>query len=462
MRPSLYSRPEEAPPAVRVGLPRGPVPIDSHPASHPSPHFSRVLHSAWDRPSLSREKKTREALLLIFCDPIPKECLRLWLLTNSEWRQALHWLDTSGLALYILDRLEQLDLCSILPTFVLARLRRNLADNTVRTAALMSEWAAMQRSFQSAGLSYATLKGFSLWPNSVPRPEFRSQLDFDFLVAENSAPEARRILEALNYRLRAIGGRSWEFITNHPGRWSLDDLYKATQHRVVELHLESATAPDPLLHRLDHRDFHGLRMPVLCPVDLFLGQALHLYKHISGQFTRTAHLIEFRRHVIARRHDLAFWRQLRALAERNRCKPIALGVVTLFIARLMGDFAPPAFTSWTVDRVPLPARLWIETYAHDSALADAPGSKLHLLLQQALDPSAVSAQRSIHQALIPRRLPIAIAVAHPTEGFVARILRNARQLRFVLSRVRFHLVEGLLYLRESRRFRKSLARVTES
>ena len=110
--------------------------------------------------------------------------------------------------------------------------------------------------------------------------------DSDFLVAEDSAPRARRILEARNYCLRAIGGRSWEFMTNHPGQMTLADLYRPTPHRFIELHLETAIAPDPLLQRLDRRDFDGLPAPVLDPVDLFLGQGLHLYKHLSSQYTR--------------------------------------------------------------------------------------------------------------------------------------------------------------------------------
>jgi hypothetical protein len=413
------------------------------------------MHS--DGPSLSSHKKLREALLLLFCDPIPAECLRLWLLTPREWEHALHWLNLSGLALYFLDRIEQQDLSNILPASCLARLRQNLADNTRRTNALREEWIEIQRSFQSVGVSYATLKGFSLWPNSVSRPELRSQLDLDFLVAEDSAPRARRILEARNYCLRAIGGRSWEFMTNHPGQMTLADLYRPTPHRFIELHLETAIAPDPLLQRLDRRDFDGLPAPVLDPVDLFLGQGLHLYKHLSSQYTRAAHLLEFRRHVIARSHDLAFWRQLRIVAERKPCKPVALGVVTLFIARLMGDFAPLAFTSWTTSQVPLAARLWIETYAHHSCLADPPGTKLYLLLRQALHPDGVYFRDSLREAFIPRKLPAAITVPQPSESFFSRLHRKARQLRYNLVRARFHAVQSLLYLHESRRFRKALA-----
>ncbi len=252
----------------------------------------------------------------------------MWLLTRAEWQQALHWLDLSGLALYFLDRLEQEGLCGLVPNHVITRLQRNLADNEARIAALIADWTSIQRSFQSAGLSFATLKGFSLGSPSVPRIELRSQVDLDFLVAESSAPEARRILESRGFRLRAISGRSWEFAAHDAQPMSLRYLYKPTPQRFVELHIESATSTAPLLDRVEMRRLHGLCVPVLDPVDLFLGQGLHIFKHLSGEFTRVAHLLEFRRHVIARCDDSAFWRRLRERAEADPRHPIGLGVVT--------------------------------------------------------------------------------------------------------------------------------------
>ena len=161
----------------------------------PSP-FASVQQNHGQRRLLSGRQKIREALLLIFCDPVPRECSRLWLLGDGQWSQALEWLDMSGLALYFLDRVIEQRLQDMIPRRVLARLRQNLVENTWRTAQMIAEANSIHISFQNAGLSYATLKGFSLWPVSVPRLEQRSQLDLDFLVAEQSAPDARRILEA--------------------------------------------------------------------------------------------------------------------------------------------------------------------------------------------------------------------------------------------------------------------------
>jgi Uncharacterised nucleotidyltransferase len=405
--------------------------------------------------SLNRTQQLREAILLLFCDPVPRVCGRLRELGDGEWRSLLTWLDTSGLALYFLDRLTLLERCEILPSAVFERLQQNLLDSSERTDNMIAESTAIHRSFQGAGLSYAALKGFSLWPVSVPRPELRSQLDLDFLIAAGSAQEARRILEARGYRLKAISGRSWEFKSGIPGAASLKNLYKPTLHRTVELHLEvKDQEPDSLLARAGKLCFHGVCMPVLHPVDLFMGQGLHLYKHVCGEFWRTAHMIEFRRHVVARYVDKAFWQELRWLAEGNLRATVGLGVIVLLISRTMGDFAPEELTSWTADALPIRIRLWVERYGRQSVLASHPGSKLYLVLQQELERAGLMAKRSLSHALLPSRLPPAIAHASANESLSARFVRHRRQSNFIMFRLRFHLVEGLRYVRESNRWKQ--------
>ena len=413
------------------------------------------LYTNTEKHFLSRENQLREAALLTFCDPVPPECERLRDLDNRRWQSLLTWLDTSGMALYFLDRLTQVERCEMLPSAVLGRLKQNLLDNTERTSSMIAESAAIHRSFQDAGLSYATLKGFSLWPVSVPRPELRSQLDLDFLISAGSAPEARRILEGRGYRLKAISGRSWEFKSGTPGKATLRTLYKPTLHRSTELHLEMSDRVEySLLARTEKLHFRGILMPVLHPVDLFLGQGLHLYKHVCGEFWRTAHLIEFRRHVLMRYHDTAFWQELRKLAEGNLRATVGLGVITLLISHTMGDFAPEELTGWTTDALPIRVRLCVERYAQRSVFASHPGSKLYLVLQQELERSGLTAKRSLRHALLPSRLPPAIAHPSANESVPARLARYRRQAEFILFRLRFHLVEGLRYLWESNRWRQ--------
>jgi hypothetical protein len=361
-----------------------------------------------------------------------------------------------------LDRLVELQSTHLLPAPVLTRLLRNLEDNTERTRGMVAESIAIQQEFKDARLRYAVLKGLSLCPSSVPRPELRSQMDLDFLVAEEDLPQARSILARRGYRLYGTSGGSWEFKRNEKPGITLKDLYKHLDSWVVELHVESgASSRDSLLEHREWRELYGFCMPALSPVDLFLRQGLHAFKHICAEFARAAHLVEFRRHVLFRAGDSAFWDALHSAANENPRAPLALGVVTLLITRVMGEFAPEALTRWTVDFLPPSARLWVELYGYRAVLGSFPGSKLYLLLQSELDAAAVPASRPLRQSLLPSRLPPPVIRAFPNEALSVRLGRYRMQANLTLNRLRFHIVEGLRFAWERRRWRRRLNRVTQ-
>ena len=180
-----------------------------------------------------------------------------------------------------------------------------------------------------------------------------------------------------------------------------------------------------------------------------------------SEFSRTAHLLEFRRHVLVRREDDVFWDELESIARENPRASLGLGVVTLLITRVMGDFAPAALTHWTVDRLPRSARLWVELYGRRAVFQNFPGSKLYLLLQRELETVGVPAKRSLRQALLPSRLPPAVIRPTADETVALRIRRYRMQLGVVFSRLRFHIVEGLRYTLESYRWRQSMNRFTQ-
>jgi Uncharacterised nucleotidyltransferase len=440
-----------------VGTPPFARPQVVHPGAASGCALSPPLRINIASKPLRGEQLARLAVLLTFCDPLPEQCLRMLTLSSKEWGRLLRWMDLSGVALYFLNRLVELDLCDLLPPAVFTRLHLNLIDNSERTRGMISESIGIQEEFQRSGLSYAILKGLSLWPGSVPEPELRLQFDLDFLVAEIDMPEARRILERRGYRLNLISGRSWEFKFNELPWLKLKDIYKDFQSYAVDLHGEPGVpGRSSPLERLEWRELYGMSMPVLSPVDLLLGQGLHAFKHIWGGYSRAAHLIEFRRNVLNRRDDGAFWRELQLAAKHHPRASLELGVVTLLITRVMGDFAPQAFTIWTVDSLPRPVRLWTEMYGHRVALGSYPGNKLHLLLQKELEFAGIvhKQRRSLRQALLPLRLPSPAIRDLRNEPLPVRIRRYSMYPQLVLERLRFHIVEGIRFALEWRRLRR--------
>ena len=409
---------------------------------------------------LTDAQQLREAVLLSFRDPLPPQTQMLQGLSGSQWKKLLYWLDISGLALYFLERMKERHRLHWLPLWVEDRLSQNLLDNTRRTHAMLAECVAMQREFQHADLSYLLLKGFSLAPSSVPRSELRSQLDLDFLIAPEDAEAARAILEERGYVLHAISGRSWEFKTPGMPSGSLRDLYQEQPSRCVELHLEApANEPGPRIANSERRIIQGFEMPVLASVDLFLGQAVHLYKHVSTGSFRCSHLLEFYRHVRARQDDKLFWQEIRVVTINNNLARLALGVVTLLAERVLGRFAPDALIAFTRS-LSASVQLWVALYGQRCTYAGSPGNKFHLLLQRELARDNPTAQSSIRRSLLPRRLPPPISHAAPNEPVSMRIRRSLQQWRFIFFRLRFHAIEGIRYAHELRLWRQHLRHLT--
>lgn len=425
---------------------------------HPSAlsHATRLVGKEGCKP-LRGEWALREAVWLAFSTPLPDECARLRGLSEGQRRKLLRWLDYSGLALYFLDRINELQICNWLPAEALDGLRQRQADNTERTRVMIAESIAIQQEFQQAGFRYAVLKGLSNWPVSTPRPELRLQFDLDFLIARESVDEACRMMERRGYRLYSVKGVSWEFRRNEgPGR-SIKDIYKPMQSFLVELHVEDKPAGERcLLDYVEARELSGMKMPVLSPADLFLGQGLHAFKHVCSEFSRAAHLLEFRRHVVARAGEAEFWLEVEELARGNAKAKVGLGVVISVITSVTGEFAPHELTRWTADCLPDEVKLWIRLYGHSSVFAMFPGSKLYLLLQRELGVKGPEPAQPIRGKLIPLRVPLRVVQAFPNETLRVRIGRYQMQLELILLRTYFHIVEGARCCWELQRYRRQL------
>jgi hypothetical protein len=405
-----------------------------------------------------REQSLRQAVLQLFCDP-PRISPRFNSLTGQEWKRLLRWTDISGMTLYFMDRAEEVGLVSAFPPWVYEQMQSRLQNNRERTAALMRDSIDIQAAFRSKSVRYAVAKGISFFPDSVPNVQLRSQMDLDFLVAKESALDARQILEDRGYKLRDISPRTWNFKTDHVPRWGPPaDAYKVRHYRCVELHLEDDGPDTRLARRLD-RDFDGVTMSVLASSDIFIGQARHSYKNLCSQFSRVSQHLELYRHVLKRRDDIAFWSHVRMLCANDHSVSLRIGASLRLLTELMGDFAPNALAAWTMDRLPPMAQLWFQVYGRSKALCNPPGTKLHLLLQRELEPAGVASARPARTVLFPIYKPHVIVHPMPNEKFAGRMRRYFFQARYISHQLRFHLVEIMRLGWHSMRWRKRISRL---
>lgn len=412
----------------------------------------------------TRGARLKMAVLASFCEPASAVATQLGEFTERDWQRTLRWLDLTGLALYLLDRITSLGVQNCLPNPILERLQRNLADNRERSSALFQETIAIASELRRANVSFALLKGITLSPESVPDISLRCQMDIDILIRSSDAIAARDILLGFGYVLESIKEQEWCFTAGVERTMKMDTLYKVRPQRMVELHLlpasdqRGAAVLEDRLARARPRFIQGSEFPALSPPDLFVQQALHIFNHLCSEHTRAQWLLEYWRNVLARRDDAAFWKDVESIACDEPRADVALGAVTLLATLLFGDFAPRELLLWLMDRLPRAERLWIETYGRRVLLADFQASKLYMLLRQQLSTRGHPKQVSRWRFLLPFHWwPVRITHRPAEERLPARLMRYRFEAGYALRRLKFHLRTSIPYAIECMRWRRILA-----
>jgi protein involved in polysaccharide export with SLBB domain len=372
---------------------------------------------------------------------------------QDEWNRVLWWLDISGMALYFLGRIRSAGACASVPPSVLTALEDRQARNSLRNRALMKEASILCGWFNDADLSYALLKGISLAPDSVPDPALRCQADLDFLVPRKALRLARHYVSRLGYVLQADTGRTLELRAGSAGRPNITQIYSVHSQRALELHVTEDHCA--LLARRRTRIVEGIRLESLSPADILVHQATHLLKHFCGEHTRLAWILEYRRHMEARRGDANFWSEVESVAAATRNGDLAMSVALWLSRELFGPGETTAGT-WTETCPPERIKLWLQLYARPSLFSDAIASKRYALLRNELE-IAPGGARSVRSIFFPSRLPARIMEPSPNEELKDRLQRYSIEAKHFLTRLRFHVVEGARLAIDSMRWRRAVS-----
>jgi hypothetical protein len=387
---------------------------------------------------------------------------RLSAFDDRDWIRSYGWLDASGVALYLLERLKSLNIENAVPVGVLERLNENLADNKLRTNELFAEFIRINKEFERAGFSYVTIKGFSLTPDACPEITSRCQLDLDFLMAHGNAQRCVKILEQQGYLLTAVSNNVWEFKAGAGRMPSVHDLYKPKAQRSLEVEFiasnergESYLNDDRLL-RTQRQMWNGFSFPVLLERDKFLTLALHLFKHLLSEWTRVSWVLEFARYIRVHQDDELLWQQVMEKMAMSPQTRTPVGVAILLANRMLGSPIPSALEG-TVKELPEAVRLWVELYERDVLFTDFPGTKLYLLLQKVLHRNKADAASQRRRKLFPIHRPPSVIHAASGDGIMLRMTGFGSQARFVLFRLWFHVRQSIRYMIEAGRWRRILA-----
>ncbi len=398
---------------------------------------------------------------------------RLSTFRPSEWQRTLSWLDDSGLALYLLERVNRSGLRQALPVEIEARLRANLDSNRRRLSEMKEEFESLNRRFEAAGVKYAVLKGFALTPDYCPDAGLRSQYDYDYLVAEGSLAKAQEVLEAAGYS-RKIQSPGFEKVgaflfaadsLHLPA--SDEDFYSGDISRTVELHLSlwepnrdriRLETPADALDRTTLATRNGLRFPVLADEDALILQALHAFQHTLDYWCRPSCFLEIAYFIARRRSDSAFWERFRLRLEGRRRLFEIVGLVFAMAASLFRAPVPAEVSAWTTGNLPAALSCWVELYGRNWALVRFPGSKLSLFVHREFIEDQDVWREIRRSRLFPFHRPA--KVVEPGDPTLSsRTLATWGQWRFIWSRLRFHLGGILGYAWELPRWKLVLHRL---
>jgi Uncharacterised nucleotidyltransferase len=407
-------------------------------------------------------KMLKRAVLDTFREKTTDElCACLSVFGRREWVRSYRWLDSSGLALYFLDRLKSLGIAHVLPPSVLEHLENNQTANKQRMANLFADFVAINHSFQRADIVYFNVKGFTLVPASCPDPVLRTQMNLAFVMSGKDAALCHKVLAELGYSLVAYSEHTLEFAMDVWKAPHLPNIYETTAPRAVKVYIVSprealhAAAYQQLLQR-QSRTWNGVTFPVASDSDAFINQSLHLFGRISSEWTRLSWLLEYKAFVDFRRDDAAFLREVRKGAQNDPDRILAIGVALSLIKVILGATIPPSLEEWTIRALDVSVHLWIQRYAEEALLADYPGTKLYLYLQDLLASrqGVKSNHRSDSLSQPPLFQPSDISKPKSLRRQCYRALAAANRKIF---RMKFHFRENLRIALTTPHWRKLLS-----
>jgi hypothetical protein len=373
--------------------------------------------------------------------PLTKHCSR------KDLRKLLRWLDQSGLALYLLHRLQQHEALNTVPADFRQALEHRLLANRERTLDLLGEFRRLVASFNDRSVPFCALKGFTLTPDFCPDPHLRHQTDFDFLIAAEWIENAKQALKSCGYapeEIRDTGEVTFATPLRHIPS-AHDDIYARPRHREVDLvlslrqqeHGVSLDAPPGCLQRAQAMTLQQISFRALSLDDRFTVQVMHAFKHLLGSWVRLSWLLEIGHFLDLHHDDADLWRSVAIRAGHNPRFRNAFGLIISLTQTLFPRPIPHGLDAWCLQ--PLPSRIatWVSEFGRKWAVSDLDGAKLTLFVHREFfdDPS------SWHSYLASRIFPFG---RRPSIGRVsttvpgAKIKARTSQWLHSMRRAMFH------------------------
>jgi hypothetical protein len=374
--------------------------------------------------------------------------LRARSLDDAGWRELLKYCDRAGLTLFVAEQLKD-----VLPSWVAERTARNLARNRERVVELRELHGAAAKCLDDAGIPFLVLKGFTQQPLSGLPADYRAQYDIDVLTTPGEAASAAGALATLGFEPFTAMER---FPTDHlpplirRTGWEFREDYFDPEIPVsIEVHFQLwdenfSRLPAPGMaafwERRTVQEIGAHRVYALAPADALGYTSLHLLKHLLEGSVRPFHAYELARMLERNGGNDALWSSWRETHDPALRRLELLGF--RLAERWFGCAIPEAVRpEWSA--LPDSVHTWFRDLALTSA---APANKSELWLYCALLASRRDRLAVVRRRLLPLHLPAPVDGVHLSENKLTwrrRLLRTARQARFITGRIAHHVTSAL-------------------
>jgi len=367
-------------------------------------------------------------------------------LTEGEWKKALEFSDRSGLTLPLATTCPQ-----ALPDWVRCRLDRDLANNAARWDRVKATYSEAACAFQTAGLEFAVLKGFTHCPRFVSDPRLRPHGDIDLHFPQENVNRAYDVVLKLGYEpIRAhdshplnhlptlVRKTGWEWKGDYFDieiPVSLELHYRLWQPEIERF---SPAGLDRFWERRQGRELDGLHFTGLHPADEAANAALHLLRHLLRGSSRPLHVYEMAWMLHHSADDTSFWN---AWIDLHDASLRRLEVICFLLAHIWFDCRLPRAVVDEIEQLPSGVKRWLAEYAWSPLASKFQPNKDELWLHWSLLDSLSGRVAVLRRRLIPERLPGPVDGVHiPDHRLTWRMQfrRRWRFLKYAGSRVLHH------------------------
>ena len=376
---------------------------------------------------------------LRFSAPAPALLRRL---SDAEWKTTLEFIDRASLTLFLGAACRD-----YLPAWVRERIDRNLAGNTERIGRLRASLVEIAAQFETAGVEYLLLKGFSQELDYAADPYLRVSYDLDLFAPQGSLLRAHSVLRSMAYE--PVEGTG-QFPADHfppmirKAGWQWrGDFFDPEIPGSIDLHYRFWDPGTEYFDAPGVEDFWGRRikqdgLPVLARVDRLGYAALHLLRHLLRASVRLSHVYEIAYFLETHAGDDAFWR---AWCELHPGPLRRLEALSFRLAmEWFGCRASPAVQE-QIEGETEDVRHWFTRYGAAPLEACFHPNKHELWLHFALLDSSRDRRRVFARRVLPFTLPGPVDAVYLPDDQVTWRMRVRRKLRYgahVVSRTAYH------------------------